>query len=128
MPPKIELTPVQRDCLEAKGDCTLCPNNILESGPCKVKYSKGVARKLGLKEIVPTNPCNATKAAEKVCKFCGTEFVTWLHSAKFCNPCAAKRLKVSDGASLRVCACGSKFFGFSGTKRCDDCRGRKVSA
>lgn len=118
--PRIELTRVQEDCLEHRGQCATCPNNILESGPCQVKHSRGVARKLGLKEIKSHGVNRLKEPVTKVCAFCDREFAAWLGNAKFCTQCAALR-KPSHG--IRMCrVCGVRFFGDKGKRRCDRCR------
>lgn len=123
----IELTQVQRECLEHRGVCDGCPNNILESGPCQVKYSQGVAKKLGIREKPAANPCRLKNPVAKVCPRCEREFVCWTSHGRYCNPCAA--LKGSKSESLRTCKlCGGRFFGTSGKVRCDECRPRRASA
>lgn len=123
----IELTQVQRECLEHRGVCDGCPNNILESGPCQVKYSKGVAKKLGLREKPMANPCRLRNPVTKVCQRCEMEFVCWTSHGQFCTPCAA--LKTNDSECLRKCkACGFKFFGSSSALYCENHRRGRVGA
>lgn len=128
MPAKIELTRVQRDCLDAKGICDGCPNNILESGPCQVKYSKGVAKKLGFREKVPSHGVSKLKQPEtKTCGFCGETFEAWYGSARYCTPCASKRPR--DTWTVRICkGCESKYWGLSPRRYCDGCREERASA
>lgn len=116
---RLVLTQVQKDCLEHCGVCLGCPNT-LESQECQVKYTKGVARKLGLREREPKDPFVRSEPVTQICGFCDQEFQHWDSHVKFCKSCAA--LKTGKSQGIRVCACGQKFFGTTGRKRCDGCR------
>lgn len=89
----------QEDCVEHRGQCAGCPNK-LESQPCQVKHTDGVAQKLGLPRKGPDYERsraieNERRLAGKrrdgkpgVCRQCGTDYVRAYGSrATTCDPC-----------------------------------------
>ncbi len=64
--PRSSLTYVQQICLQEKGCCEGCPENLLESIPCQVKYSNGVRQVLGLEKQV--SPLYSLEAQERIAK------------------------------------------------------------
>lgn len=120
------LTSVQRDCIDRKGTCEGCPNNILESQACLVKYSKLVAPKLGLEPIKPKGVTPEPIGTEAACAMCDADYIKTHIQQKTCKPCGAS--KRYSGQNIKRCkACGTGFWGSSGAIYCLDCREREIA-
>lgn len=137
------LTPIQRECLERKGDCAGCIHGlVMESAVCQVRHSDGVAQVLGLKVKGPRYQLDYIKhladeakrrerkrqarqqALRRVCPICSQEFEGYNGRARYCQDCKA------TGLSLRACKyCGERVATRSGSDvSCKPCQDKIIAA
>lgn len=54
-----------KDCLDVGGRCDRCPNNLLTSQECQVKYIPRIAHLLGI--VPPPRPFTERQRPERAC-------------------------------------------------------------
>jgi hypothetical protein len=97
------LTSVQKDCVERMGQCNGCPNNIMSSTPCMVRFSAAVRDTVG----ATAEQERAAKSTQKymennparrnvTCPKCSRSWTTTRALAEVCPDCV-KDIRLLSG-------------------------------